>query len=401
MTNKIFTLVLLITTFLFAADTDFIAKEIELTGLKQKLVESRDSLQVEIAARWNAKQKEIEQRQRDKNELVSLQEACQKAMTELSLQKEKNYAVSQQIEELKLELEEKKQEWSYNKTFVNDIIQKESDAVIAMFPSAMDDYRTEIESVKSKFAKDKNVIWAVSKLWDIVERSVDEANGVEIVKKTILPDDEVAKELSIVRFGNVFGYGMGEDGAVYAINQSGRTGAYRYNVRRIENAVLEQKMVLLLPECFKSKADCKIYVPVDILQNEHSRSLITDKKETAFTKARKFIHAGGPVMIPLLLLPVWALILIVLKMFQFTKKRISYFNSVRKVEALLEKGDFEAVKKLIGKKTDAVSMIAQRCFNKAVNGRNDAENGVSEVLMKEAATLGSHLDTLAVLAAVA
>ena len=400
MKNKISLFFLLITTVLFAAESDFREKETALENLKQKLQDTRDSLHNEIAARWNAKQKEVGQRQRDKEELQQILETQQKAITELALQKENVYSNQQRLEEQRQLLQEKKQEWSYNKTLVNDLLQKESDAVIGMFPATMEVYRGTVEEIKSKFTKDGNIPAAVSRFWDVVSNSIGESNKNGVVKETVLPDGETSKLLSILRFGNVFGYGMGEDGSVYAINQSGRTGVHRYTIKRIENYQLEEKLVLLLPQCLKNEVQ-QVHIPVDILQNENSQILTTGKKETSFSKLKKFIYAGGPVMIPLLLIPVWALILIVVKIIQFSYKKLLFAKTGKKVEALLEKDDYDGAKAFIEKEKGIAARIAQKCLHNTSNGRDDAEKGVREVLMNEAAILGTHLNTLAVLAAVA
>ena len=400
MKNKISLFFLLITTALFAAESDFREKETVLENLKQKLQDTRDSLHNEIAARWNAKQKEVGQRQRDKEELQQILETQQKAITELALQKENVYSNQQRLEEQRQLLQEKKQEWSYNKTLVNDLLQKESDAVIGMFPATMEVYRGTVEEIKSKFTKDGNIPAAVSRFWDVVSNSIGESNKNGVVKETVLPDGETSKLLSILRFGNVFGYGMGEDGSVYAINQSGRTGVHRYTIKRIENYQLEEKLVLLLPQCLKNEVQ-QVHIPVDILQNENSQILTTGKKETSFSKLKKFIYAGGPVMIPLLLIPVWALILIVVKIIQFSYKKLLFAKTGKKVEALLEKDDYDGAKAFIEKEKGIAARIAQKCLHNTSNGRDDAEKGVREVLMNEAAILGTHLNTLAVLAAVA
>jgi len=106
-------------------------------------------------------------------------------------------------------------------------------------------------------------------------------------------------------------------------------------------------------------------------------------------------------MIPLLLIPLWALILIVIKTIQFSYKKLLFGKTAKKVEALLEKDDCDGIKAFIEKKEGIAARIAQKCLDSTSNGRNDAEKGVKEVLMKEAAILGTHLNTLAVLAAVA
>ena len=107
-------------------------------------------------------------------------------------------------------------------------------------------------------------------------------------------------------------------------------------------------------------------------------------------------------MVPLCLLPLWALLLMLIKLVQFAGKRSRNAGIYRKVEEYLNNSGREGALKFLEKKGKGAAVkIAQTCLKNGSGSRKGAEEAVKEVLMKEMPGLASHLNTLAVIAAVA
>ena len=336
MQNKV--ILILLSVFLFAnaaRDKEPDEREGRLSVLKIKLQESRDSLQNEIAQRWGARQRAVEQREMDKEELNRLSEVQEKTFNELASIKEETYAREKRIEDAAQTLGHKQQEWNYSRTVTGDLLKKEAEEIAGAFPLDLEVYREQLEKIRSSFGKDNDVIKTVSAFGNFRARIVHDGNSIGISKHTLLPDGEDAVMMTVARFGNVFGYGMSENGAVYSINQSGRDGIDRYNILKVENLDLKP----FLAENFGKWITAGIpqgSIPVDVLQSEHSRILTSGKTETVYARVRRFLFAGGPVMIPLLLLPVWAMILVLLKLVQLTGKRSSNRRLFKKVDEFID-----------------------------------------------------------------
>jgi biopolymer transport protein ExbB len=401
MFNKIWFLIIAIFIFAEAApDKLALEKEQQLSSLRAMLQDAQDSLQNEIASRWRARQRTVEQRETDKEEIDRVSELLQKSSNELSSVTEERYGADRRLEDAKKQLELKLQQWTHIKTVVNDVLQKEADVVTDGFPLDIENESVQINKVKEKFLRDENSIAAVVALTDIEMTSVKIGNIVQLQSASVLPDGASLKEMHIARFGNVFGYGIDSDGFVYSIKQSGREGVHRYNIIKVENPVLSSEIVSCFGIWIK---DGRISgnVPMDILQNENSEILSTGKTESLVVKIKQFVIAGGPVMIPICLLPLWALILILLKCVQFTGRRRRNTRSFKKIEKFLENGDRQGALVYISKQKNPVAGVAKVCLHQKDGSRKNAEESVKALLMKEIPTLGTHLSTLAVIAAVA
>jgi len=374
-------------------------KEKQLSSLKAKLQDTRDSLQEEIAQRWGERQRSVEKRETDKEELERLAEQQEKAFSTMTTVKEEIYSLERRLEEAGKELDSKKQEWNYVKSVLEDILQKEADEVSSVFPTDMEQERKTIESLRNSLLKNSNIIASTGALTVYLSESSGAGNRLSISRQTLFPDGGEPVIMTVARFGNVFAYGMAEDGSLYSVSQTGRDGIDRYRIVKVENPELKTMLTGIFGNWITAGSPGGV-VPVDILQNENSRMLATGESETALVRFKKFMIAGGPVMVPLCILPLWALFLIVLKLVQYAGKRSSNRRIYRRIEGFLEKDDFKGALEYLKNKKGAGAAIAQACLETG-NGRKGAEELSKEILMKEGPRLGSHLNTLAVIAAVA
>ena len=211
----------------------------QLSSLKVKLQDARETLQNQIAERWGEKQRFIEKREIDKEELERLAEQQEKAFGTVASIKEEIYSLERRLEEAGKELEDKKQAWNYVRSVLEDILQKESDEVSSVFPTDMEQERKRVESLRSSLLKDGNIIAATGALTAYLTESAGTGSRLSISRQTLFPEGGEPVLMTVARFGNVFGYGMAEDGLLYSITQTGREGIDRYKTIRIENPELK------------------------------------------------------------------------------------------------------------------------------------------------------------------
>ena len=106
-------------------------------------------------------------------------------------------------------------------------------------------------------------------------------------------------------------------------------------------------------------------------------------------------------MVPLGLLPLWALLLVLLKLVQFAGKRLSARRTFTRATKLLETGDREGVRSFVRERRDAASKTVAACTASSVTTRQTAEHSARELLVAETSRMSGHLNTLAVIAGVA
>ncbi|MBN1980874.1 MAG: MotA/TolQ/ExbB proton channel family protein [Chitinivibrionales bacterium] len=372
----------------------------ELDILKSRLADVRDSLQNEIAARWQTKQRFVEQKEADKQESDRLRETLERTYSELSQVKEEIYTRTQALEEEKKTLQQKKEDWSYVNATKNDLLQKQADGLIGGFPLDLEERRADLENIRRKYKNDESSAAAFAQFMLYKKKYIKRGMVVSFDKKTVLTDNDGLQLLNLIRFGDVFGYGVTQTNVFYSINQSGRLGSGRYTIDKIESARYVEYLQKSLPPWIQSQKVSGT-VMFDIMQNNQSKVLIAGKEVTTYTKVFNEFKAGGPVMIPLLLLPIWALILTLAKMFQFGRRRSVHKKIFSTVSACLDKNDYTAAIAFCKKQKAGFSRIVEACLLNVTNSRTSAERAVQEVMVDEIPKLNTFLNTLSVIAGAA
>ncbi|MBN1307061.1 MAG: MotA/TolQ/ExbB proton channel family protein [Chitinispirillaceae bacterium] len=372
----------------------------ELARLKNRLTMARDSLQREIAQRWRARERAVEQREVDKEDIARLIELQEKAFNAAIAAREEGYRLERQLETAMKTVDEKKQEQRYIQSVVSELLEKEAETITGFFPTDIDSARERLKSIRSDFGRRSNSIAAVEAFSRYAVTSISRGTLLSTLKTTVLPDDEPARTMTVARFGTVFAYGMDEDGNIYTIGQSGGEGAERYRIKRIDNPLLLQQVSKSFGT-WTAKGRPQGSVTVDIMQSDLSGMLITGRTETAFMRAKKWFTAGGPVMVPLGMLPLWAFVLILLKLVQYIGRRGSARRTFSRMVSMIERGDTEGARTFIAQCKGGAARAAEVCFSTAAVSRQSAESALKEVLASETSKFGSHLNTLAVIAGVA
>jgi biopolymer transport protein ExbB len=370
----------------------------QLAALKARLVQLQDSLDSEIAGRWEARQRYLGRRETDKDDAARLRELQERAYVELSRVKEDGASRERLIEQEQTELERRKDESRFASGAVEEILDKQADAVLDAFPPDYEDRRLAIEQVRRDFNNKTGLINAVEALVGYKIRGINDGRRLSLGKKNIVVRSGSAQQVTLARFGHVFAYAYGTDNALYFIRQTGQTGRQRFSIDSIGRQVFTERLQSLFPkwiETGKLTGD----IPLDVLQNVQSQVLSSGERKRLSSRAWKFIHDGGPVMIPLLLLPVWALLLVILKLLQFRKK--IDIRRAAEVIACIEKGDMDRARKEVDVMTGVTGDILAVCVTCAGKERQTAEKAVKEILSEEAMRLNRHLNTIAVIAGVA
>jgi biopolymer transport protein ExbB len=394
-------LVSTVTGFAFGAQNkENKAKETELATLRQTLDVTRDSLQNDIAQRWRAKQQFVEQREADKEDLTRLKDLQERAFAEESRVKEESFSKEKMVEEELGSTSGKQEEWRGVASSLDEVLGKESQTITEGFPLDCENRRLDLETVRRRFQKRQDASAALNDLVEYKSKYLRMGSDLQIVKQTVLPNDGKPRLLSIARFGNVFAYGMAENGDVFFIRQSGKLGIDRYRIDKIEDPKVCGLLREEIPRWVSSGAITGV-VPTDVLQNDQTKSLIAGRKVTKYQQFVASIKAGGAVMAPLLLLPVWALVLIILKIIQFGTRKSLYAKQYKKVIGFIEKKENSRALEYVQKSKGVMARIFEHCLSHPQASRGAIEKSIREILINEIPQLGRYLNTLAVIAGAA
>lgn len=376
------------------------AREQELTALKAQAALLRDSLQVEVAERYRAKQRAVEQRETDKDELEQLTARVEQAYGELSRIKEERLVAERTLSDARDNLATKQDEWQYVPSALNDILSKEADNILNAFPLDQEQRRQDLETVRSALTRKGDAAAALAAYLRYRLTYVGIAESLSLVKRSVFPQEGGPQLLTIARLGSVLAYGLNDKGETFIIRQSGRLGRERFIVEKVGAEALSASLSRLFPGWVAS-GKLSGAVPIDVLQNEQSGQLVAGKKVSFSQSFMHSIKSGGAIMLPLLLLGLWALSLLLLKFAQLTVKRLRYARHFRTISAGLKSRSPQDVLSGLGASGSAVSRIFAACVGRSSSGKASAEKAAREAFAEELPSLNSYLNTLAVIAGAA
>jgi biopolymer transport protein ExbB len=218
----------------------------------------------------------------------------------------------------------------------------------------------------------------------------------------VLPEEGGPRQLTIARFGNVYGYGIDSAGGTcYYLRQTGRLGSERFAVEKIAAPQLSSRLLDQFPK-WLSAGRVHGNVLMEVMQNDQARMLIAGKRQSTGLALYESFAKGGWVMIPLLMLPFWVAYLMTVKIVQYTGRgrllKAHYVTAMR----FLDKKDFAgALAWSKGCKNGIMARIVQCSLERKSQGRETGERAVYELLSLEAPPLRRNLNTLAVIAGAA
>jgi biopolymer transport protein ExbB len=392
-------LILCVAGTVYPKDKKKDALELELQSLNETLQGVRDSLESEIAARYSFKQHTVEQRETDKEEYERFREKQEAALTGLSKIKEEVLVKEQNLGDANKNAKEKQEEWMLVKNSFDEMMQKDADGIVEAFPMDIESRRGDLESVRRLFRQKGDPLRGWDAYLQYRISTMKEGRAVSVTQQKLLPDDGAPRMFSIARFGNVFAYCMDTANQVYMIRQTGRLGADRFAMEPVLSQKLKEFLLDALPKWIQEN-NVDGTVMTEVMQNEQAKLLVAGKKKTWFQGFVSELKAGGWVMIPLLLLPFWALGLALHKALQFWYRRRKFTRQLKTVLAMIEKRERTQALAYAKKNKGLMARILEVCLE-SENRRDRAENGVRKLISQEAPVLNRNLNTLAVIAGAA
>lgn len=383
-----------------ASSKEVEAQERELQLLKGYLEAARDSLQREITERWRYKQRFVEQRELDKEALERLRQEQERAFAELGQTKEEVFARERLLEDTRKELDTRREEWEFVVGSFGEVFDKEAKALAGRDPLGMEARRKVLEELRRDFNMEKRPGSSLQALMGYHLDGFRSERVATIEKRTVMPDDGEVKEMTVVRIGSLFAYALSNDGEPYIMRQTGKLGVERYAIEKVGAPELATFIREAIPSWVEAGAFSSP-VTVDVMQNANSRLLISGEKISPFTRAVLWFKEGGPVLIPLALLCVWALVLVLLKALQFRTKYKTISDYYETIVAHLKKGESEKALAFARTHKGVVAKVVVACLEHSRWTRGSAEKAVREILVEESPQLNKHLATLAVIAGAA
>lgn len=371
----------------------------ELESINELLEGVRDSLEVEIAARYSFKQHTVEQREVDKEEYERLREKQERALTNLSKIKEEALVKEQNLGEAVKNAKEKRDEWALVRNSFDEMMQKEADGIVEAFPIDIERRQGELEDVRRRFRENGDPIKGWDDFVDYRINAMVAGRTVTIVQEKLLPNDGIVRMFSLARFGNVFAYCMDSAQEIFMVRQTGRLGADRFAIEPVLSEELKDFILDALPQWIQENR-VSGQVMTEVMQNEQAKLLVAGMEKTVFQKFKAQIVSGGWVMIPLLSLPFWILTLVLHKLLQLWSRNRKFTTQLATACSFIDKHDSARALAYAKSNKGLMARIIEVCLE-SPKGRDSAESTVRRLIMQETPILNRNLNTLAVIAGAA
>lgn len=372
----------------------------KIQTLKQEYADRQTELQEITEKRWSARQKQVETKENNKETLNQLQMQMERLYSDVARAREELLARQNVLEREKEILQQKEIERDYLVQAISNKKEKESLANLTSFPINQDTRMAELENIDRTFSSTKHPTQKLQALFSYKLQTLSESGEFGIARRTFVPNGSTPVTAQILRIGHCMAYAMTPDGDLYFLGNTGKLGKSRFEWRKITNQEMATSVAESFPEWIKNRTLAG-ELPVDILQNKFSSSLVAGERRTWKTVVKEFFKAGGPIMFPLALIILWALILIINKIVVYTLKRSRGHRFINEAIALLSKGEIENAKKLAHNRKGIHARVLETCLQHSQWKRSAAEKSIKELLLTEVPQLEKHLNTLAVLAAAA
>ncbi len=371
----------------------------KIKQLQEFLKEKQDNLALTIENRWQKKQQYIEQRESDKERTEYLKQKQEKLYQEVTRKKEEKFSIENKLQIVKTDLKLKQDDWKYTKDSFSELLKKEADKIEGTFPLNREIRQKQIEKIRNDFSQDENLSYTFKNYNKNVINSINDNSRIVHYTTSMMTNPTDAENIHIIQFGAVSAYGKSSIGSIYSISQTGRLGLQRFTIDSISNEKIAKKISNSYQSFLHSNS--KLNLPFDILQNNQSSSLIKNEKKDYSFKIKEFIKTGGPVMFPLLFLPLWAIVIASIKLIQIMIKRKSGKKFSHKVLNLIKEGKNKEAYNLVNETSGPIAKVIKTCLKHREWDRDTSEKAVREIIVEEVPQLNKNMNTLAVLAAVA
>lgn len=368
--------------------------------LKTEYDRKQEQLQDVTEARWREKQKQVKRKEQDNEQLSRIRADMERLYNDIARVREEVLSRERMLQDEESVLEAKREEWKLTTEAVGAKLEKLQKRNLRGFPLGQDIRIAALAELEHRFSARRNAIAQHDALVSTTLSLLADGATVGLARRPlVLPEGEVV-HAEVLRIGNCLAYAMGPDGRVFYLRGIRPDGPNRFSWKEISNTEMKERLTQLFPLVIEQRV-CKGSLPIDILQNDYSRSLLGEEEITLWSQAEAFARSGGPVLIPLALIVLWALYLVLNRLTTYARWHRRNYRIAGRGLGLLDDERYDEALSTAQHSRGVLARILATCLRNRSWKRPAAEKAVGEMLLAETPSLDKHLDTLAVLAAAA
>jgi biopolymer transport protein ExbB len=337
----------------------------------------------------------LERKEEGKESTDDIRRKLELLYGEIARSKEEALLKQQTLESEREKVRERGDVWDFLSGQVTDKIEKTSKLNREGYPLDMESRALALNTIQNTGGGTFSALKQLKDLFTLRQETLRDGMTMGAARRTIIVGKGETVTAHVLRVGHLTAWAMNEEGRLFMMTSLGQAASFEWS--EITEPRIKEYIKGKFPLWMQNKRISGA-LPIDILQNERTRDLV-DREETGiYAKARQFALAGGPILIPLGLIVLWAIFLIINRWFFYYTGHRRNNRLLKRVIHLLSRNKIVDAQKLVEKKRGLGANIVKLCLNLRERDRDTAERAVEEYFLKENPRLDRYLDTISVLA---
>lgn len=368
------------------------AAEDELYQASQTLINLKQELRTEKARRINDKidsynqrkdlEAQIRSREREIEDLRIIGLRLENEVLELNTKKEE---ISLKVEGLEGKIVEVR-------NFVVGKFEQLETKGVSLFPSRSREKRARLKELSEKYvSNESNIGDGLNELLEFIRDEIDSGETAGIYSDSVAVTEGAKSKARILRIGRVASLFLTpKDDRVGILLK--REGAYQWeeelseiakrNIRKIFKRALAGNSGLL-------------GIPLDVTLGRHRVAEV----ESTYG-ATSYLMKGGPIMIPLILIGLAALMMIGERIFFLRKNRIEEGSLIDRLSGYLKDKRYPEAKKLLEQTPGVLARVLGHGLSRLDRGRETVQEAIEEAILSELPPLKRFLSAIGVMGSI-
>ncbi|UCD83751.1 MAG: DUF3450 family protein [Deltaproteobacteria bacterium] len=368
------------------------AAENELYEASQTLIELKKELRAEKSSRINNKidsynrrkdlEAQIRSREREIEDLRILGLKLENEVLELNSKKEE---ITREVESLEGNINEIRK-------FILGKFEQLRAKGLTLFPSRCKEKMVRLKELSEKYKPDEsNIIDGFRELIAFILDEIASGETLEVYPGTVKVNDGTELKARILRIGRI--------ASLFLSSQDDRVGILlkREGTYQWEEGLSEtnQRKVKELFKTASRKNPGLLGIPLDITLGRRS----TAEVEAAHGVSSYLIR-GGPVMIPLILVGLAALIMIGERILFLRKNRIETGGLMDRLSGYLQEKRYPEAKRFLEENPGALARVLGRGLSRTDRGRETVQEAIEEAILSELPPLKRFLSAIGIMGSI-
>lgn len=365
------------------AARDNLRREVE--ALRKMKAEKLDKLENLETIRWETRYRQSQEIQDHQEKVRSLDGKYSKASTDLGRLNDELIQAKTGTEDIKSKAEDASNGNQSIAIQVQQTIDRASVDVASDFPIGLETRTLQFSQAQESIRSNKN---NSIKAIDLYALAMNQRLALTISQEFVARNSQVGTTAEIpvyrLRLGSIFlGEAAREGTAVQALQRTGALQGKVYEWRSDLSEAYSKDIRSAVLVAQQGKV--ANWVPIDVLQNKSVQATTRKNQETTWQKeAKDFFKAGGPVMYPLVLVAILALLFSLERYYTFVRRGRISKKFVQALFQLVDEKRFEDAYKLAKQQNTCLgNAMAAVLINVPKCSRSAAERALREVMLRE------------------